>query len=278
MTSLGHDMSSATPLDRTKSVSPRSMMDDIGRSLRRAPLWRFLAWREVTQQYDRTVIGAIWIPLNIFIHVALIGFIFSKLFGGERYMPHFALGFAVWTVIARTVSEASTLWSGSEKYLRHMNVPLSVFIFKMISKAGLILMMTLPAGALYAVLTGARPEVSALLIIPGMILLLINLLWIGTIFSVVSLRFRDFAKFTPNLVFLGYMATPVLWEPQLLGDHFWIARLNPLFHLIELIRAPLQGDLPAAESWFVAAGLAVVGNIVAFGVLSSVRKKIVLWL
>ncbi len=263
---------------KSESVSPASMLDDLGRSLRRNRLWRFLAWREVAKQYDRTAIGVVWIPLNVFIHVALIGFIFSKLFGSDRYMPHFALGFAIWMVIARCISESSSLWAGAEKYLRHLNVPLSVFVFKMVCKSGIVLMMTLPAGALYAILTGARPGWSAVLILPGMVVLLANLAWIGTIFSVLSLRFRDFAKFTPNLLFLGYMATPILWEPELLGDHIWIAEVNPLYHLIELMRAPLQGDIPAAASWFIGIGLAIIGNAIGFWVLSFARKKIVLWL
>jgi ABC-type polysaccharide/polyol phosphate export permease len=53
--------------------------------------------------------------------------------------------------------------------------------------------------------------------------------------------------------------------------------LNPLHHCIELVRAPLLGTAPAAASYLVVAGLAVVGWLVTYVVFGRFRARIPYW-
>ncbi|MEO0512053.1 MAG: ABC transporter permease [Planctomycetota bacterium] len=251
---------------------------DLRKSLAMHGVWRFLAWKEIARQYHRTVLGVVWLPLSVAIHVLTLGYIFSRLFGGDRYLPWFALGYSIWRTVSRAAGEAADLWFSSEKYLRHLAVPMHTFIFKLVLKCGYSALLTVPVGLAIAINAGARPGVVGFLAIPGFVLLLLNLWWMITVFSLLCLRFPDLGKFMPNLITLAYLGSPIMWQPERLGDRRWIADYNPFFHLIELVRAPLLGSPPTETTLLVAGGFALAGHAAALVLFRMARRRIVLWL
>ena len=258
----------------------RSIFDDLRAGFSQAKLWKFLAQREIARQYDRTAIGVFWIPLNILFHFCLLGLVYSAVLGHSKgYFPYFALSYSIWTTFGRTLSESSTLWRGSEKYLQQFSTPISTFINKSVYKLLLIFLISLPVGIVISLVTGARPGFSVLLAIPGIVVYFANIYWIVTVLSIASLRFRDLARFMPNIVFLVYLTTPILWQvTRLSEDKRWIAEINPIYHLISLIRDPLLGHPAPMLSWIVCISGAIVGNIIAVWALKAFRWRIPLWL
>lgn len=255
-----------------------TLAHDIWRSINQVRLWKFLAWRGLVKRYDRTWLGFLWIPGSALIHMAFVGTVFSFIFPGGRYIPHFVLGFAAWSVIARGLNESARLWRGAEKYLKHLSIPVSVFLIQLIAQSAIRLAFIVPIAFVIALFFNARPSWETLLVIPGVLLLLANLAWALTIMSVVCMRLRDVGSFLPNAVFMCYLMTPIIWEPQRLGDKEWLVNFNPFFHLVELIRAPLQGDAPTAITWAVACGMIAIGTPIAYAALAATRKRIVLWM
>jgi lipopolysaccharide transport system permease protein len=55
-------------------------------------------------------------------------------------------------------------------------------------------------------------------------------------------------------------------------------QLNLLFHYIEIVRAPLLGRVPAAETWYVVIGTAIVGWAIVFYLYSCFRRRIPYWI
>lgn len=258
----------------------RSLGDDFRAGFAQASLWRFLARREIARQYDRTAIGVFWIPLNILFHVAILGLVYSAVLGASKnYFSYFALSYSIWTTFGRTLSESSTLWRGSEKFLKQFSTPISTFINKCVYKLLLIFLISLPVGFAIALITGTRPGLHVLLVLPGIVVYFANIYWVVTVLSIASLRFRDLSRFMPNIVFLVYLTTPILWQIDRLGeDKQWIAQANPIFHLISLVRDPLLGTPAPTLSWMVCLTTAIVGNLVAFWTLKAFRWRIPLWL
>ncbi len=260
--------------------SARSITDDLTSGISQPHLWMYLAKQDLATQYNRTTLGALWIPLNIFIHVSVLGIVFSAVLDSPKgYFAYFAISYSIWTTLSRTLSESSSLWVSSQKYIKQFSAPISLFIYKAVFKLFIIFMMSLPIGWLIALLTGAEISPEALWVIPGIIVYFSNIIWIVTVLSIVSLRYRDIAKFMPNLVFLIYLTTPILWSVDRLGDDkMWIALFNPIYHMLSLVRDPLLGMAPSSISWIVCISMAVIGNIVAIWALRTYRWKIHLWL
>jgi lipopolysaccharide transport system permease protein len=91
-------------------------------------------------------------------------------------------------------------------------------------------------------------------------------------------RFRDIQPIIINLVQIAFFMTPILWKPEVLGNRRWIADLNPAYHFIEIVRAPILGSPLPGWSWVVALGLLPVGFALALSVLYRFRSRVTYWL
>ena len=114
--------------------------------------------------------------------------------------------------------------------------------------------------------------------IPGLFLVCLNLAWLAMVIAILSTRYRDIQPIVATVIQLGMFVTPIMWTVSSLGDDKIVAELNPVYHLIEVTRAPLLGVLPALESWLVASGMAIVGSILAVALLVRASRRIVFWL
>jgi ABC-type polysaccharide/polyol phosphate export permease len=130
--------------------------------------------------------------------------------------------------------------------------------------------------ALYAGLPVTR---TTLLVVPGMLLFCINAVWIVLLLGMACVRYRDIQQLIASLLQVAMFVTPVLWSPARLGPDMQIyVQLNLLFHYIEIVRAPLLGRVPAAETWYVVIGSAIVGWAVVFYLYSCFRRRIPYWI
>jgi lipopolysaccharide transport system permease protein len=54
--------------------------------------------------------------------------------------------------------------------------------------------------------------------------------------------------------------------------------LNPFYHFIQIVRAPLLDQEPSLENWVVSISIAVVGWIVTLMLFGRYRRRIAYWL
>ena len=74
-----------------------------------------------------------WVPLNLLLHIVLLGGMFSMLNPADTdYIAYFASGWAAWTVLAQSITNATILWPTSAKYVIHLPVPRSIFLWQAI--------------------------------------------------------------------------------------------------------------------------------------------------
>ncbi len=77
------------------------------------------------------------------------------------------------------------------------------------------------------------------------------MLWIIDAFAICLLlgtfcaRFRDIGPIVASIMQIAFFLTPVIWQPEQLGEHAVYLPLNPFFTLIEIVRAPLLGTTPS---------------------------------
>jgi lipopolysaccharide transport system permease protein len=93
-----------------------------------------------------------------------------------------------------------------------------------------------------------------------------------------GVRFRDLPQAVASVMQIGFFVTPVIWQRgqgRLSSD---FVDLNPLYHLMEIIRAPLLGQWPTLLNWSSAGGAAAAAALFAFISLGVTRRQIYLWL
>lgn len=114
--------------------------------------------------------------------------------------------------------------------------------------------------------------------LPGLFLICLNLTWIAKVLAILNARYRDMQPIVAACVQIMLFATPIMWPVSSLHGAAIIAELNPLYHLIELVRAPLLGTAPELRSWLIAGSLAIPGSVLATALLVSQSRQIVFWL
>lgn len=243
-------------------------------------LWSSLGWSDIRQRYRRSVLGPFWMTLSMAVLILVLGYIYSNIFHTDikTYLPFLSLGFILWGFISTTITESGNAFRESARIIKQVKVPYSIHILRVLWRNFIVLMHTIVLFIPVSLFFALKPTAAILLALPGLVLVCVNLAWLELVLAILSTRFRDVPLIVATLVQVAIFATPIMWPVETLGDRRFIADVNPMYHLIELVRAPLLGATPAPLSWMVAAGMAVAGSILALAMFNQVRRSIVYWL
>ena len=243
-------------------------------------LWSALGWNDIRQRYRRSVLGPFWITISMGVLVTVLGYIYSHIFKMElqTYLPFLALGFIFWGFIATTITESCEAFRENNQIIKQVKVPYSVHILRVLWRNLVVLLHTISIFIPICIIFGLLPSPAVLLVIPGLLLLCVNLAWIGLFLAVLSTRFRDVSLIVGMFVQIAMFATPIMWPVSSVGDNTLIVDINPVYHLIELVRAPLLGHSPGQLSWVVSVCMALGGSLLALSVFQASRRQIVYWL
>ena len=253
---------------------------DLYLGVRAWQLWLTLGWNDIGMRYRRSTLGPLWITLSTGILVVSLGILYSQIFQTDirTYLPYLALGFIVWGFLSTTINESCVAFTESERIIKQIKIPFSVFVLRVVWRNFIVLMHTIILYIPIAIFFRILPDFAALLVLPGLAILYINLVWVGLIIAVLSTRFRDISQIVTSVMQIAIFATPVMWQVSSLRDHTLIADVNPLYHWLELVRGPLLGEIPSILSWSVSIGTAVLGTVLALLLLRRASRRIAYWL
>lgn len=265
------------------AYTPPSQLDlairDFADGVRSWPLWSKLGWNDILQRYRRSLLGPFWLTASMAIMVIALGVVYSKLFKTElrEFLPYLCVGLLVWGYISATISEAGSLFTGSESYIKQIRLPYSLYAFRFIWSRIIIFGHNLIIYIGVLIYFQIWPGSGILLAVPGLVLLSVNLTLASLLIGMLSARFRDIPQIISSVVQIAFFITPVMWNPTLLGLNSPIVYLNPFFHLLEIVRAPLLGqDLPFT-SYMAVAVITVANFILSAAFFTRFRRRISYW-
>jgi ABC-type polysaccharide/polyol phosphate export permease len=253
---------------------------DIWVAMRNVHVWAALGWHDIRQRYRRSVIGPFWFTLSTFIMIGVLGLLYSELLNQDivTYLPYLGIGLVLWQYLSTSIVEGANGFIGAGYLIKQIRMPVTTHICRIVWRNFCILLHSLPVVVLFSLALGNRPGMSFILVVPGLLLLLLCGVWMGIVLGIICLRFRDALPIITNILQVAFFFTPIMWSPSLLKDRAWIAHYNPLYHLIEIVRAPMTGEPIEAVSWLWATGLVVVGFAIAQSMMKKTRHKLSYWL
>jgi len=259
--------------------SVRRAVGDLSEGAARWRLWTTLSWSEMRRMYQRSSLGLLWSTVNIAFFVIVLGSLYTILWNrpAAAFIPHLMLGVLVWNFLNNTVTAGCYAFIRGERYLLEVRLPLSVFIFQALYTNAIVFAFQLPlyvAIVLYYSIP-VSPEMALALI--GLVGVAANGLWMALIAAMINVRYRDFSNVLGNIMRIGFLLTPIIWMPDMVGTRAELVGFNPFFHMIETVRAPLQGNLPSTANWAVTFALPFVGLPIAIIVLARVRRFVPYW-
>ncbi|HEX5865723.1 MAG TPA: ABC transporter permease, partial [Casimicrobiaceae bacterium] len=107
----------------------------------------------------------------------------------------------------------------------------------------------------------------------------VNGAWMTVLIGMASTRFRDIPPLIGNLMQILMFVTPVFWFPSQLGESAQrMINMNFMYHIIEVMRAPMLGNAPSLLTYAVTIAGAIVGWVITFDLYARFRRRIPYWL
>lgn len=260
----------------------QNALRDIKATAERITLVGMLGWQDVRQRYRRSTLGPFWLTIGMGVMIATIGIVFGQLFDApmSTFLPFLAIGLILWGFMSSVLNEGCTGFIAAEGIIKQLPIPLFVHVARMIWRNILILAHNIIIFPLVLLAFGASLTPLALLSIPGFVLLVINLTWMALILGVICTRYRDLPQIVASVLQVLFYSTPIMWMPSLLPERasLYLLDLNPAYHLLEIVRAPLLGLHPSFTNWAVALLMAALGWTLALAIYGRYKPRIAYWL
>lgn len=244
------------------------------------PVWMVMSWDDIRQRYRRSVLGPFWITLSMGVFIVILSIIYSRLFHTplEHYMPFLTVGYVVWGFISSTTSEACNVFFESARIIKQIKLPYSIYVMRVVWRNFIVFLHTIVIYIPVAVYFKVPLTLMTPLVLPGLLLVLLNQVWVAVVLGILSTRYRDMLPIIVTVIQLMMFATPIMWMVGSAENLQLVADANPAYHLIEIVRAPALGVAPHLLSWIVVISMTFVGWGLASALMVSKARRIVYWL
>lgn len=234
-----------------------------------------------------------------------LGLLYSQLMGSpvSTFLPYITVGFIVWYFVLGCLTEGTDTFIRNEGLIKHLPAPLTVYALRTVWRLTLmfahnLLVYFVVLAIFWSHLTEQgyvlidngiqQPGISwaILFAIPAFALIAINGGWVVILFGIISTRYRDIPPVINSLSQLLFFMTPIVWSTDILTKRFpgqdvgWkalVAELNPLYHYIQILRAPLIGNEQSWHHWAIVGGFTVVGWALALVAMRNYRARVSYW-
>lgn len=259
---------------------------DLATGLEQRELWAHLGWQDIKQRYRRSFLGPIWITISMGVTALAMGLLYSQLFQQEiaDFLPSLTVGLIVWGLISGCILEGADVFVANEGLMKQLPAPLSVHVYRMVWRQVLLFAHNL---IIYFVLLVIFPKPlhwTVIAAFPALALLALNGVWIGIVAGIMSTRFRDISPILGSMVQLLFFLTPIVWSEKILlknggaqAERANLAQINPLYHYLDIIRAPMLGEDQQAYHWYIVLAITAAGWALALFFLRNYRARVAYW-
>jgi len=278
-------MTSVTQPDQVFSLpDPPSRLSmataDLVEGGRRTWHWMTLAQQDIKLRYRGSVLGPFWQTLTTAVMIAGMGVIYSKLFHQDlhNYLPMLTVGLIFWMFVAGMITEGCGTFTAVQGIIQQVKLPFSLHVYRLVYRNVLTLAHNFVIVPIVLFIF-PRPIhwPSLTLLLPGLLLVIINGVWLSIFLGMVSARFRDVPPIVASIVQVAFFMTPVMWPIEALGSNAWWAQFNPLFAMIDVLRSPLLGMPIAPHSWQLLGLMTALGSAATFGFFVRFRARLAFW-
>jgi ABC-type polysaccharide/polyol phosphate export permease len=260
-----------------------SALDDIFLGALRWDVWGRLGWLEIRRRYRRTVIGPFWSAISLAMFVVALGTVGSGLWNQQagEYMTFLAAGFVVWVTLSSILVESCLMFVQSGNIFGQVQLKYSILAYALVWRNLITFAHNFVVYLILVIIFAPQYLTSVtLLAIPGLALVMFNGIWIALLLGMLALRYRDIQQLVASVVQIAMFITPIFWPPAALqasGRSAIFVDYNPLYHFINVARAPLLGEIPSLLNYIVVFGCTIVGWTGAILIFAHFRKRIAYW-
>ncbi len=238
-----------------------------------------LAWDDIKVRYARSVIGPFWLVMTTAISALGLGYIWSILFNQNKatFIPALCIGLVIWQFLSSCILETPNCFTINAPIIRNTINP--ILIYPLVTIIRNLIILTHNILIIFIVLCLYPPNLNykTFLIIPGLILVIGNLIWISVILGFLGARYRDLSPAITSMMTILFFLSPVIYKPNQLGLKAIVMWLNPFTYLISAIRDPLTGEASPLFAYGVMTASFLIGFIAMTIMIEKYRYRIPYW-
>ena len=253
-------------------------------SLRRPDHWIYASWLDVVSRYRRNRLGLLWLFVPTAVYIWGIGGFLGAMQPGlnlPRFFAHVALGFTLFRLVVTVLTDATSVFSASQNYIYDGSLRLTDFLLRSLARSWFYFMLTLP---MVAVVVLGSPDATWEGIAPAAVAFIADLgilLFLSVALALVGARFPDLHELLGSAVMALFLLTPIVWDASGAPAgtlHGALMRGNPLFHMVESVRAPLLGDTVEPLTYLYLGILLASSMLVAVLSYQRFARRVPVWL
>jgi len=277
-------MDTATHMLRTGRRGPlfevQMAFRDLVASGERLDLAWSLAWHDVVSRYRGSILGPFWITLSMGLMVLGIGVVYANLFGItlKDFLPLVALGIVFFGTMSGMITEGCSTFVQAAGMLSQTSLPMFTFVWRTVFRNLINLGHHLVIVVAVLIYYGYWRQSNVPVAVVGLVFMVLNTAWLSMLVGIASARFRDIPQIVISVMQFAMFVTPVFWPANRLGRHHVVLDLNPFYHLLEAVRAPLMGGAVAPHTYLFLAVMAAAGWALTFSIFATIRRRIVHYL
>ena len=266
--------------DPSAGARQRLAWEDVQGGVRLLRLGWTLGWFDIRLRYRGSMLGPFWLTLSTGVMVAALGVLYSQLFKMELhdYLPFLALSLVLWGFLSSLVTDACSCFQSAEGMIRSQRMPFTLYAIRVIVRNLLVLAHNVLVIVVVYAVFDVWPGWAAAAAVPGVLLWVLDGLATCLLLGAVCARFRDIPPIVGSVMQIAFFVSPIIWKPELLHGRqaAWLP-FNPFYTLLEIVRAPLLGQVAGLAVWASAIGYSFLLCAAAWMLFARVRSRLAFW-
>ena len=222
--------------------------------------WIYVAWFSFIVRYRSTTLGPFWLIVGPILFIGLLGALYANVGNvpANILIPSMTVGLIVWTLIGGFAGQSSTVFQRNRAQLLQGSMSLTEIVMVDVITTVLQFMHQIIIIVAVFIIFLQPLTLYSLLGVVGLVLVIANGYWLTMVFGIVGARYRDLSQVMSAILRIAFLATPIIWVvPEVASGNFRngllgkFLLLNPFYHFLEIIRAPLLGNRIAWSTWVV---------------------------
>lgn len=246
--------------------------------------WTHLSLSDLRSRWRRSFFGILWTILQPLGMTLLIAIVFGRIFNVEirEYAPYILSGMIVWEFMTGTALGGALAFVQADAYIKQYQHPLAIYTLRTVLTN--VIAFSVASLSLVIWVLVAMPQnfgwswLAALSIFPVLALIA----WpMATFLAYIATRFRDLPHAMGLMLQAIWFVSPIYFEAKVFRDAglHWLVDYNPIYHFLELVRAPLlQGEWPTSQNYLVSALTILVLTALALVLGMRAEKKVIFYL
>jgi ABC-type polysaccharide/polyol phosphate export permease len=235
------------------AVHKPTVLGELRALVRYRDLLRVLISKTIKTRYKRSAIGILWTLLNPLLTMLVLTVAFSAMMQSSvpAYPVYLLIGLVVWGLFSGSTAWAMGTYIGAGGLLKRAHIPPTIFAVACMGNCLINFFFSLVPLCIMMLLLG-HPFHGTWWFVPIAVFLIAAFsLGVALFMSALGIFFSDVVEMYQILLQAWFYLTPIIYPAQMLPDRYsWILWVNPMYHMIELVRAPIfLGQLPLASTF-----------------------------